>query len=605
MIRISPSGHELKYPLTDSGKSLVVQSDGSVAPSSIGSLPLAATVATLQTPPFANVPYGISVVVSSKRCAYISVPIGQGDEIGTGNDWKRLVETSSPTWKLQTNWYVDESAGSDDNSGDLTHPIQHVSEIENRWGGPWQTIANALTTIYILGAITEPILLRATAKNSTCELAIIGIVSPVLTTTLATFSDTNFTDAPNRGGTEATISLTGVADLTPYQDFVLKNTTTLAWANVGKIGGRFGAGNQYCTTCTWGALSNHASHSFAPNTPTVGETIEVYGFQSVKSLEIHWEGPGRNADTAHLFIQFLSISECLRIGPQLARSAVVITNCRFESTCITDFASNNGIRYTAEASLCVARADWFQLFIQARACIFHDARPNVGGAAQDNGLFYCLSYATNTPFCFASRSGPCSAFLAYSLGYCLGAPAKFILALRDPGCVVNVQDCAGYSGVGKIATQLIGTCAIYYKGTLAPHGGFNLCGDAALGDISYNSPLLDPPIVGKNVVSLADAIDNTGSTTFNFGVWQGTAIIGAGGFYDVTLVPSLTGWTAQGYQVSLTGDTGNVLVPQAPIASQTNTGFRITGTNGATVKWSARTKIQLQAQITSYAYGQY
>jgi hypothetical protein len=79
-------------------------------------LPPAANVAALATAPYAHIPNGQSVYVLSRFRNYVSVPLGNGDEAGTGNEWKSDPSTSSPGQRTIATWFIS-NAGSDDNSG--------------------------------------------------------------------------------------------------------------------------------------------------------------------------------------------------------------------------------------------------------------------------------------------------------------------------------------------------------------------------------------------------------------------------------------------------------------------------------------------------------
>jgi len=171
-------------------------------------LPAAGNTAALATPTFANQALGTVVYVSSQLCSYVAVPTGDGDIAGTGQDWKRIVESSSPTWRSQATWSVDPVGGSDDNTGiDDAHALKSTEEWTMRMGGPAFTLAIAMT-LRILGNVG---VLQAypTFTNAAGQLI---IDAPVASTVLAPTAVLAYTAGTDTHPPKMT--LTAIADIT-------------------------------------------------------------------------------------------------------------------------------------------------------------------------------------------------------------------------------------------------------------------------------------------------------------------------------------------------------------------------------------------------------
>jgi hypothetical protein len=173
--------------------------------------PPAANVAELATVKYANVPRGQSVYVSSRFRCYVSVPVGNGDGAGTGNDWKSDPSTSSPGQQTLAAWFID-PAGSDDNNGtNIATPLATLKELQSRWGNNpvlVSTVVKLANGNY--GANQQS--LNFSVSTSTTVVEITGTPSaPLASDTVGTFTAPS--TVTNRG---YLITGTLLGDFTPY-----------------------------------------------------------------------------------------------------------------------------------------------------------------------------------------------------------------------------------------------------------------------------------------------------------------------------------------------------------------------------------------------------
>jgi DNA-binding beta-propeller fold protein YncE len=77
---------------------------------------------------------------------------------GTGVDWQTLQGTSDTKWLSQATWYIDGTAGNDENTGYTSGtPIKTFKEITNRWGGVNVDLAQSVVVYYLNNAPNEHI----------------------------------------------------------------------------------------------------------------------------------------------------------------------------------------------------------------------------------------------------------------------------------------------------------------------------------------------------------------------------------------------------------------------------------------------------------------
>lgn len=269
---------------------------GSVVNGSIQSddfLPPVADSTVLATPALAHVPNGQGVYVLSRGRIYWSVPVGAGDVVGTGNDWKSDSSTSSPLWRSQSTWFLS-NVGSDDASGvDSAHPLSSVAELQARWG-----------TNVIL-AVSQNITFLTDHAGGTLEWSPIdwtitvdieGLPTVLNSYTLATYA------AQNAGANIwARLTLTGLADFTSYVNEHLRVTS----------GAQIGAGTHIALANPQGsgvatAETNlfSAKPTFANNwstsvvTPASGDSIDIVHLPVIDHLIFRINGLSSAQDVA-------------------------------------------------------------------------------------------------------------------------------------------------------------------------------------------------------------------------------------------------------------------------------------------------------------------
>lgn len=151
---------------------------------------------------------GSVVYVISRKRYYIAVPVGQGDIPGVGVSWRSDPSTSSQTWLTQATWSIDGTNGNDDNSGiDDAHALKTAAELYARLGAKYWVWPQSVT-LRVLTNI-DPLFLEFEFASTGMQLQVVGV--PTLLTQGTIASWTAFA-----GNVSARITLTGIADWTPY-----------------------------------------------------------------------------------------------------------------------------------------------------------------------------------------------------------------------------------------------------------------------------------------------------------------------------------------------------------------------------------------------------
>ena len=269
---------------------------GSVVNGSIVSgdfLPPAANVAALATAAYAHIPNGQSVYVLSRFRNYVSVPIGNGDEAGTGNEWKSDASTSSPGQQTIATWFLS-NAGSDDNNGATSGtPLLTLAELQARWGT--DPIINIAVVIEFL--TDHPGGKLGWTKGSLdAVVEIKGLTTTVASDTVAAYSD--ISTANNEW---ARIQGTGIANFAPLVGNVIHYTSGAAsgmsaaiiLSNPQAHGANTAEVNPPTTEPT---LANN----YGPTTanPTAGNTFDVVSVPLITKLILEVQDLGGNSRVA-------------------------------------------------------------------------------------------------------------------------------------------------------------------------------------------------------------------------------------------------------------------------------------------------------------------
>jgi hypothetical protein len=190
-------------------------------------------IAALIVLPVNILPDGYRIWLQTLRCSFTLrttsdslVPFERIASSTTGRVWERVVPSpnNANQWVSQTQWYINESTGNDENNG-ITNPIQTEAELIRRWLGG--TITKKIN-VDITGNVGSII---GTVDVQTGGYILIDGSAAVSQDLTATVS---LSTAISRAGQEYNLlSLTGVTDLTPYIGHRVRITQG---ANAGAIG---------------------------------------------------------------------------------------------------------------------------------------------------------------------------------------------------------------------------------------------------------------------------------------------------------------------------------------------------------------------------------
>lgn len=176
----------------------------------------------LATSLLANVPITTGVYVTSRSRIYWSVPAGQGDIAGTGNDWKSDSSTSSPAWLTQATWELS-NVGNDDNDGTHAHPLLTMAEIQNRLG------SNPILpqSTFILFQTNHPGGILRVGRASAAVVVEVAAAAGAITV-LANDTVNTYTAISSAANTWEQLKGTAIADYAAYVDKRITYTSGVA-----------------------------------------------------------------------------------------------------------------------------------------------------------------------------------------------------------------------------------------------------------------------------------------------------------------------------------------------------------------------------------------
>jgi len=296
-----------------------------------------ANAAALATVPTSTLPLGALAWIDTYRTwarldsttnagALVADEVFAAD-VGTRR-WVR-VETPVRSWATQTAWEVNTTTGNNENSGAPGFPLLSLQEYFRR-----VPVVSAVDTLV---TCTGPVVLVGTQQSDESTLGVRRVKIKGATATLAS-GPVAAINAPNiAGNAPANLSVTGIADWTPYLQGIVETTlpsNDLAWAVVGRQ-----PVAPVADTGPWATVAVSAQFGYFPSgtsaAPIVGATVRVLSFlASASGLDLQLRGDKgiayavetmdlRTASAWAFFAQALSVNGCLLRdgGPSGTRNA--------------------------------------------------------------------------------------------------------------------------------------------------------------------------------------------------------------------------------------------------------------------------------------------
>ena len=252
-----------------------------------------ANAAALATIPTSTLPLGVLAWIDTYRTwarldsttnagALVADEVFAAD-VGTRR-WVR-VETPVRSWATQTAWEVNTTTGNNENSGAPGFPLLSLQEYFRR-----VPVVSALDTLI---TCTGPVVLVGTQLSDETVTNVRRVKIKGATATLAS-GPVAAINAPNvAGNAPANLSVTGIADWTPYLQGVVETTlpsNALAWAVVGRQ-----PVAPVADTGPWVTYAVSSAFGYSPTgtsaAPIVGATVRVLSFlASASGVELNLRG---------------------------------------------------------------------------------------------------------------------------------------------------------------------------------------------------------------------------------------------------------------------------------------------------------------------------